>query len=101
MEAIARTFKPFWRTKMGFTVKDVGNHTVLFIFGDEVDVERVFMGEPWNYDKHLVLLRRLDKNVPVKDLEFNRTLFWVQLHDLPLGNMNPRLACEIGKIHLM
>ena len=56
------------------------------------------MGEPWNYDKHIVSLRHLEKNVPVKDLEFNRTLFWVQLHDLPLSDMNLRLACEIGKV---
>ena len=46
MEAIARTFKPLWRTKLGFKVKDVGNHIVLFVFGDEVDTERVLMGEP-------------------------------------------------------
>ena len=46
MEAIARTFKPLWHTKLGFEVKDVGNHIVLFVFGDEVDTERVLMGEP-------------------------------------------------------
>ena len=56
------------------------------------------MAEPWNCDKHLVSLRHLVSNVPVKDLEFNRTLFWVQLHDLPLGDMNPRSVCEIAKI---
>ena len=56
------------------------------------------MGKPWNYNKHLVSLRHLEKNVLVKDLEFNWKLFWVQLHDLPLGDMNPRSACEIGKI---
>ena len=98
MEAIARTFKPLWQTKLGFEVKDVGNHTVHFVFGDEVEADRVLMGELWNYDKHLVSLRRLVSNVPVKDLEFNLTLFWVQLHDLPLGDMNPRSVCEIAKI---
>lgn len=25
-------------------------------------------------------------------------MFWVQLHDLPLGDMNPRSASAIGKI---
>ena len=69
-----------------------------FFFGDEVDAERVLMGQHWNYDKHLVSLRRLEKNVPMKDLEFNRTLIWVQLHDLPLGDMNPCSAYEIGKV---
>ena len=33
IEAVARTFKPLWRTKLGFEVKDVGNHIVLFFLG--------------------------------------------------------------------
>ena len=98
MEAIARTFKPLWRTKLGFEVKDVGNHMILFVFGDEVDVNRVLMGEPWNYDKHLVSLHCLVSNIPVKSLEFNHTMFWVQLHDLPLGDTNPCSTSAIGQI---
>lgn len=98
MEAISRTFKPFWWTKNSFEVKNVGNHTVLFVFSDKVDAERFLMGEPWSYDKHLVSLRRLEQSVMVKELEFNRLLFWVQLHDLPIGDMNPQTACEIAEI---
>ena len=71
---------------------------MLFVFSDKVDVERVLMGEPWSYDKHLVSLKRLEQSVTIKELEFNRTLFWVQLHDLPIGDMNPQTACEIGEI---
>lgn len=98
MEAIARTFKPLWKTENDFDVKDMGNHMVLFEFTDKADAERVLMGEPWSYDKHLVSLQWLEQNVTVKKLEFNRTLFWVQLHDLPIGDMNPRTACEIDGI---
>ena len=75
MEAIARTFRPLWRTKSDFEVKDVGNHTVLFVFSDKTDAERVLFGEPWSYDKHLVSLRRQEQSIAVKDLDFNRTFF--------------------------
>lgn len=33
MEAIARFFKLLWRTCMGFEVRDMGNHRVVFVFG--------------------------------------------------------------------
>ena len=98
MEVIARNFKSVWCTKRGFEVKDVGNRVVLFVFEDSVDAERIIMGEPWSYDKFLVLLQRLDKSVPVKELRFNMTRFWVQLHDLSIGDMNSKLACEIGRV---
>ena len=39
MEAIARTSRPLWRTRSDFEVKDVGNHTVLFVFSDKTDAE--------------------------------------------------------------
>ena len=98
IEAIARTFKSVWRTKRGFEVKDVGNCVVLFVLEDSVDAERIIMGEPWSYDKFLVSLQRLDKSVPVKELRFNMTRFWVQLHDLSIGDMNSKSACKIGRV---
>ena len=96
MEAIARTFKPLWCTKRGFEVKDMENHIVLFVFAKESDANRVLMREPWSYNKYLISLQKMDKNVSIKDLIFTKTLFWVQIHDLPLGDMNPSAAYAIG-----
>ena len=39
MEAIAKTLKLLWQARKDFEVRDMGNHTVLFIFRDERDVE--------------------------------------------------------------
>lgn len=98
LEAIARTFKQLWSTKKGFEVKDMGNHVVLFVFLDETDADRVLLGEPWSYDKYLVSLRRLEKNGAVKDLVFDRIDFWIQIHDIPICDMTPEAAAEIGKV---
>ena len=98
MEAIAGTFKQLWATKRGFEVKDMGNHVVLFVFFDKTDADKVLLGEPWSYDKYLVSLRRLEKNEVVKDLVFDRTAFWIQLHDIPICDMTPEAAAEIGKV---
>ena len=39
MAAIAKTLKLLWQARKDFEVRDMGNHTVLFIFRDERDVE--------------------------------------------------------------
>lgn len=98
MEAIARTFKQLGATKKGFEVKDMGNPVVLFVFSNETDANRVLLGEPWSFDKYLVSLRRLEKNGAVKDLLFNRTALWIQLHDIPICDMTPEAAAETGKV---
>ena len=51
LKAVARTFTPLWRTDHGFTIRDMNENILVFVFEDEADRERVMMGEPWAYDK--------------------------------------------------
>ena len=92
MEAIASTFQPLWRLKNGFKVKNMGNHIVLFIFDNKLEVETILVNEPWSFDKHLMVLQHYDKDSPVEDLLFNLTSFWVQVHDIPVRFMNQKVA---------
>uniref|UniRef100_A0A7N2MWR3 DUF4283 domain-containing protein n=1 Tax=Quercus lobata TaxID=97700 RepID=A0A7N2MWR3_QUELO len=95
MEAIAKTFKLLWSTHKGFKVRDMGNHRVVFVFLDASDVEKVMMGEPWTFNKHLVSLqKKVEKHTNVRRLEFVSTRFWVQVHDLPIG-LNSSVAKDI------
>ena len=56
IEAIAATFKPLWRSRNGFKVKNMGNHVILFTFDNEAEVEIIMANEPWAFDKHLMVL---------------------------------------------
>ena len=92
MEAIASTFMPLWRSKNGFKVKNMGNHIVLFTFNNKLEVDTILSNEPWSFDKHLIVLQRYDKDTPIEDLTFNRTSFWVQVHNIPMRFMNQKVA---------
>ena len=85
MEAIARTFKLMRRTRKGFEVRDMGNHRVLFVYSDKSDVDQVIRREPWSFDKHLVALKKVEKYADIKNLLFDHTNMWVQIHDVPIG----------------
>uniref|UniRef100_A0A2N9H3A9 Uncharacterized protein n=1 Tax=Fagus sylvatica TaxID=28930 RepID=A0A2N9H3A9_FAGSY len=91
-EAVARTFTPLWRTDHGFTIRDMNENRLVFIFEDEADRERVMMGEPWAYDKHLVVFQRIEEEEAIDDVVFQETSLWVQLHGLPVRRMNPEVA---------
>ena len=47
---------------------------------------------PWSFDKHLVVLQWYDKEIPIKDLEFEKTPLWVQFHDVRIRFMNKTVA---------
>ncbi|KAK7832538.1 uncharacterized protein CFP56_026312 [Quercus suber] len=97
MEAVARTFRPLWRTKESFQITNAGNNILLFAFDLEVDVEKVLIGEPWSFDRHLVVFQRFDGSKPLKELDFKSSSFWVQLYDLPYQFLTPEAAVEIGE----
>lgn len=97
MEAVGRTFRPLWHTKESFHITNVGNNILLFTFDLETDGERVLMGEPWSYDKHLVVLQRTDGSMPINEIGFRQCKFWIQIHDIPFNYMTPKTALEIGK----
>lgn len=56
---------------------------MLFVFVEESNVQNILMGEPWSFDKYLVALKRVERSLDKNNLVFDRTNFWIQLHDLP------------------
>ena len=77
MEAIAKTFTLLWKTRKGFEIRDMGDHKVLFVFPEALDIERILLREPWTFDKHLVALKRMVTNEDIRKLDFSVTRFWV------------------------
>uniref|UniRef100_A0A2N9GXY5 CCHC-type domain-containing protein n=1 Tax=Fagus sylvatica TaxID=28930 RepID=A0A2N9GXY5_FAGSY len=53
------------------------------------------MGEPWAYDKHLVVLQYIKEEEAIDDVVFRETSLWVQLHGLPVRRMNPEVATTL------
>ena len=97
MEVVGRTFRPLWHTKESFHITNVGDNVPLFMFDLETDAEKVLLGEPWSYDRHLIVLQRYDGSKPVKEIEFRHCKFWIQIHDIPFKFMTPKTAVEIGE----
>ena len=56
MEIIAKTFTPLWRARNGFKIQSFGDHKILFTFDNKEYVDRILEGEPWSFDKHLVVM---------------------------------------------
>ena len=77
IEAIAHTFRPIWRTRGNFEIIDVGGNVILFDFELEVDAVKVLMGEPWAFNRHLVVMERYNSSIPIQDLKFSSMSFWV------------------------
>ena len=56
LDAIANTFSPLWRASKGFKLRLEADHTVLFTFEDKSEMLKVLDGEPWTFDKNIMVL---------------------------------------------
>uniref|UniRef100_A0A7N2MLC6 DUF4283 domain-containing protein n=1 Tax=Quercus lobata TaxID=97700 RepID=A0A7N2MLC6_QUELO len=63
MEAVARTFRPLWRTRECFHISNAGNNILLFDFDVEVDADKVLLSEPWSYDRHLYMTEETAREI--------------------------------------
>ena len=97
MEAIGRTLKLLWRDKKDFKVREAGDHVLLFVFELEADAEQVLANEPWTFNKHATLLQRFDGSTPPRYLRFTKLKFWVQIYDLPMRMLDPKMATKLGE----
>ena len=94
-EAIVRTFNPLWCSRNGFKVREAGEHIKLFVFDNKEEVEKIMASEPWSFDRHLVVLHRLENVVPVQEVAFNMVSLWVQVHEIPVSYLNREVAEEL------
>ena len=46
-------------------------------------MDRVLFLCPWSFDKYLLVLHKLERGEAVKDIKFDKSPFWVQIHGLP------------------
>ena len=76
----------------------MGNHILVFVFENELDANRVLLGEPWCFDKYLVVLRRYKDDSSLRRLHFDTTKFWVQVHGLPVCRMVMEMAESLCKL---
>ena len=104
LEAVEKTFRPLWRTKHRFEVSDAGHNRLLFAFEMVEDVEKVLLGEPWSFDRHIMVFQRYDMSTPIDGLEFDRVSFWIQIHNLPYSLLTSDVAISlresIGKVYI-
>ena len=102
VQAVERTFNAIWRSKNGFQIQNLGDHRLLFIFENKSNVERVLCNERWSFDKHVMVLQYFNKTLMLRDVVFKETVFWVQVHDIPITYMNQAtvgdLCASIGEV---
>ena len=68
---------------------------MLFVLDNSEEVDKILANELWSFDKHLVVLQKLDTAIPVHDMALNIVSLWVQVHIIPVNFLSRGLAKDL------
>lgn len=78
------------------SITRMDNGAFLFQFFTNWTFKRVFNGEPWTFDNHLLILEVVQSGDIHAEIPLYHVNFWVQVHDLPAGFMTPIVGQHLG-----
>lgn len=75
---------------------ELGKNMFLFCFPKpDEDATEVLRKCPWFVMNHLLYLEKWNPQVTCNELAFDKAPFWIQIHNLPLANLNVQNATKL------
>jgi hypothetical protein len=96
-EAFKSVLSRLWRMAGTVIFKEVLDNTWLFEFTEETGKNRVLEGRLWSFDRQILVLNEFDGQCPPSQMEFSKSPFWIQVHDMPLLCMTKGVGQKIGE----
>lgn len=93
---LMETMKKIWNPNRGMTCSDLGSRLLSFQFNTERDMKRVLDMEPWHFNKHVLVLRRITDEVQPSTMLFDTVPFWIRIYDLPRIERDEAILNQIG-----
>ena len=85
-----------WKFGQDLMITDVGEGLIQFKFALESQLMWVMNNGPWNFDNHLLLLRRWEKGIMAFSVNVLHIPIWVQAWGLPFDLINEDAGQDIG-----
>lgn len=74
-----------WQVSQNLEVTEVGERIFVFRFETQLERAKVFLQQPWSFNKAILVLADLNGVENIDESLFERCPFWVQLHGVPAG----------------
>jgi hypothetical protein len=96
-EAFKTVLSRIWRADGCVVFKEIQDNLWIIEFLNEEVKQRVMAGHPWSFDHQIMVLKDFDGCVPSARMDFMHSLFWIQVHDMPLLCMSKAMGKKIGE----
>jgi hypothetical protein len=84
-------------TEEALTTEDKEENKMVFTFEDMDDLYKALNNSPWNIKGAPLFLKCWENDETFEEINFQKAVFWVQIHGLPLEWMTAENAISIAE----
>ncbi|XP_021738181.1 uncharacterized protein LOC110704670 [Chenopodium quinoa] len=97
VSAFMNTVRTIWQPKHGLDISSSGKNLFAFQFYHWKDKQRVIEGQPWHFDRHVLVLGEIEGNKKPSEMELHEFPMWVRVYNLPFkGRLNNANVEAVG-----
>lgn len=96
--AFNQTILEAWRLNKLVEIQELGKNLSLFIFSTKRDLENVLSSGSWNFDRNVLVLKRISGNKQPSEMSLDSTSLWARIYDLPLRLRTDNMAVRLGNM---
>ncbi|TXG73177.1 hypothetical protein EZV62_001756 [Acer yangbiense] len=97
-EAFRDVLKRLCRVNGGVEIEAIEDNIFEFQFKILEARQRILSGGPWRFDRAIIIFEEPTGSGEIADMEFNKTEFWVQIHNLPMICMTGEIGLFLGNM---
>lgn len=95
--AMQDTLSSIWRPVKGVFMEATSYPNIfLFKFFHELDVRRVLEDGPWTFNQQTLIIKKLEVDEQLANVELFEISMWVQVYELPIGFRSEFILKSIG-----
>ncbi|KAH7570852.1 hypothetical protein JRO89_XS05G0207800 [Xanthoceras sorbifolium] len=83
-DAFRRIIPKIWKAANVVEIEVISANTFATFFQNQVDRKQIQSGDPWSFDRFLIVLSKPNKQGLISNMNFDRIELWVQIYNIPL-----------------
>lgn len=93
---LIETMKKIWCPTKGMICSELGDNLISFQFNCKRDMARVLNMEPWQFNKHILVLSTISGDIQPSLQKFDTSPIWIRLYDIPMRGRVEATLRQIG-----
>lgn len=93
---LIETMKKVWCLSKGMICRELGDNLISFQFNNKRDLDSVITMEPWQFNKHILVLNPISGDIQPSLQKFDSCPFWIRLYDIPVRGRGEVTLRQIG-----